>query len=290
MAHTGSAQIATVLAILFVAGGLVWPMIAHVREEQNRVQCRQNLGQIGLALHNFHYQNGKLPPAIGWLSSRDGPKPGKSDAYGNPFFFLLPYVGSDALYSLTRSDAADGATHAPWRANAYKQRRSIYVCPSDPTIGDGLSDFGHAYGSYAYNAQVFATVDTQGRLREWYGEARIPQTFQDGTSNTIVIAEKLAHCGEAGTLWANWDPDHWQPGFAIWRVGLSATYQPRESAIDLDLCDPLRASTSHSREIMTCLGDASVRRYSKADPQRESAQWWHMCTPAGGEVYSPADW
>jgi hypothetical protein len=278
-----------VLGIILVVGGLVWPWILKVREEANRSQCAGNLRQIGISLHNFHDHMSKMPPAIGWLRSKDGPTPPERDAYGNLFFHLLPYVGGDQLYSSTNSAEDRAPTQAPWRANAYATCQRNYVCPSDPTVGTGVSESGFAFGTYAYNGQVFATVDRNGWLTDWYGAARIPESIPDGTSNTFMLAEKLARCDEAGTLWANWEANYWQPGFAIWQIGPSSRYQERENAIQQASCDPLRASTAHSKGIMTCLADASVRLYRSPNDFRgvqwSLNEWWYMTTPAGGERY-----
>lgn len=280
-------QLATVLMIVVVCSGILMPAIVHVREAAARAQCANNLRQVGLSLHSFHDTNGKLPPALGWLQSRDGPKEGKRDSYGNVFFFLTPYIEASNLWSSTRSDEEGVPMFAPWRADAFKFRWKTYVCPADPGVGAGFSELGWAYGSYAYNAQVFATVDAKDRLTDWWGAARLTMAA-DGASNTILIAEKYARCGEAGTLWADWEPDYWQPVFAAWVIGPSSRFQVQPDRFENHECDPLRASTGHRAGINVCLEDATVRTVS---PTLKPGKWWEGCRPAGWDgVIGPAWW
>src|SRR5439155_19527116 len=62
--------------------------------------------------------------------------------------------------------------------------------------------------SYAFNGQVILRVDTNGYYQGLDGGASIPKTFLDGTSNTILYAEKYARCTnqywDGGSYWAYW--------------------------------------------------------------------------------------
>jgi prepilin-type N-terminal cleavage/methylation domain-containing protein/prepilin-type processing-associated H-X9-DG protein len=99
-----------------------------------------------------------------------------------------------------------------------------YVCPSDPSVGsDGLTtvvstvsyapsdptnvSITWAGTSYAFNAQLFCkvnptkysnpptnTISTGGNLTSWFHAATVSASMQDGTSNTIMFAEKYSQC------------------------------------------------------------------------------------------------
>jgi hypothetical protein len=141
---------------------------------------------------------------------------------------------------------------------------------------------GWAPSCYAYNAQVFAKADEGGHLTSWDGAARIPDSIPDGTSWTILLAEKYPRCHEEGSLWAAWEADPWQPGFAIWSIGREAFFQMRPAPYLSSNCDPTRPATPHRSGIGIALVDGSVRRVG---PQISPERWWAACTPAGGEVF-----
>src|SRR5207244_4275852 len=119
---------------------------------------------------------------------------------GSLHYFLLPYLEQDNLYKLavSSSDELNG-TPGP----------KVFICPSDDSAGpDGLvMESWTVIGpplvtgtvmyctNYAANHQVFGSQNPK---------ARIPATFKDGTSNTIVFAERYAQCVNAQTGRTTW--------------------------------------------------------------------------------------
>jgi prepilin-type N-terminal cleavage/methylation domain-containing protein len=311
-------ELLVVIAIIAILIGLLIPAVQKVREAAARIQCGNNLHQLGIGLHNLHDHNGKLPPLLGRFPAvnPDPSYPGTTRPWGNSFYFVLPYVEQDTLWKSTDSSGVDGNNsspgYRPWVNAAYQKPIKTYACPSDPSMPAGGTalvrvppdsgsygwDDTFALTSYAANAQVFGVTDAAGRLSDWQGSARIPTTFQDGTSNTILIAERYAQCGIAtggsGTLprgndWDWWGYDQSQPAFTInWTavaIGPASRFQVKPNPWQT-ACDYSRASTGHTALMMVCLGDASVRSISQGI---SGNTWWYACTPASGETLG-SDW
>jgi type II secretory pathway pseudopilin PulG len=296
-------ELLVVIAIIAILIGLLVPAVQKVREAAARSQCSNNLRQLGLATHNCNDSQGKLPPADGAFPGAATPinpnSPATSDGtpWGNPLFFLLPYIEQDNLYKST--GAGNPVQYYPWgppapATSAYKVNVKTYVCPSDPSVdpqgnSQGLTPWKAS--SYAYNFQVFGATNQNGTFNNWYSAARIQTTMTDGTSNTIMYGEKMGRCGSFGSLWDRYDGDLWQPGFSnsytggINAIGPASRFQLQPLPF-LSNCDPTRASTGHTSGMQAGLGDGSVRNLNSG---LSGSTWWAACTPAGGEVLGP-DW
>ncbi len=282
-------ELLVVIAVIGLLIGLLLPAVQKVRESAANVQCKNNLKQIGLAFQNWQSDKSTMPPGIGWYPQDS------NAAYGNGFFHILPYLEQGPLFASATLNGTAWAGNSGARARPVK----VYQCPSDPSCpANGVVNYqGTSWGAMSYcgNAQFFCTVDAQGTLVNPQKYSQLGQ-ITDGTSNTILFAEKYTQCTNpiltvGGSLWGydvtgiNAQPLH--PAFAVsWEengsVGPNSRFQVRPSPKD---CDPTRTSTGHSC-MNVGLADGSVRSLSA---NLTGATWWAALTPSGNEVLGP-DW
>jgi prepilin-type N-terminal cleavage/methylation domain-containing protein len=293
-------ELLVVIGIIGVLLALMLPAVQKVREAANRIQCSNNLKQLGLAAHQYHDVNQHLPPGIGYtpLASHG--------VWGQHFFHLLPYLEQGDLYRSSLGPVAFSTgpitLYCPINNNVYSHPVPTYLCPSDPSVEPGgiVTVNGVTWGAscYAPNSQVHAPIPGNPQ-----GKVRITD-ITDGTSNTILYAEKYARCTstnlglDGGTFWAYsafrlfdlpppMEPPikPFAPGFAISGYfgnpvppGPGSKFQVQPGKGN---CDPRRAATAHSAGMQVCLADGSVRPLA---PSMSGTTWWAAVTPSGGEV------
>ncbi len=315
-------ELLVVIAIIAVLIGLLLPAVQMAREAASRIQCSNNLKQIGLAAHNCNDTLNALPPAQGWLP---GSAPAPGAGWGGVFFHLLPFLEQNNLYQSTLTTGVDPVGENPGPNQPYYSGASNvgtpsfvgavsikgYVCPSDPsvpngTVTDQIYNYQWAASSYAGNFLVFAVVNNpvqSDTVLSYQGTSSILTSFPDGTSNTILFAERYAVCVSTAqdlpraNLWDFWEKPadlfggaghDYFPYFAVPTsngspIGPQSLFQVRPTPGN---CDPSRCSTAHPGGMQVVLADGSVRTLS---PSMSGTTWWAACTPSGGEVLG-SDW
>src|SRR5579875_783759 len=287
-------ELLVVIAIIAILIGLLLPAVQKVREAAARVQCQNNLKQIGLACQNFNDTFGQLPQAthpvlvVPYTPSGIG-GPWTAQILG--FIEQQNILNASIPINATELGYAYPAVNTPMNGGANPIK--TFICPSDPSVGFAatmtLTRFGQtlSWGKgdccYAANFTVFAYGGNG-----WMGQAKIPATFTDGTSNTILCAEKYAGCGpnqSGGNIWA-WGQDPWlSPVYATTVMQGPQIWQQQPNPWQT-ACNPLLASTGHTGGMNVVLADGICRLLAQG---MSPTTFWYATLPNDG-LPMPADW
>ncbi len=202
-------ELLVVIAIIAILIGLLLPAVQKVREAASRVQCQNNLKQLGLALHNFHDVNGAFP-ASGWARAGPGNPAGKFVGW-RPL--TLPYIEQENLQKLYNFSVNWWEGTNPTAAGVPVK---TYQCPSVPSRMDVLSAVAHPPRPAMTFPVPLAPTDYEAimgvqpssidpvrynsgnRFAVMHRNSRVKMTeILDGTSSTIMVVE----CGARPLVW-----------------------------------------------------------------------------------------
>jgi prepilin-type N-terminal cleavage/methylation domain-containing protein len=188
-------ELLVVIAIIAILIALLLPAVQQAREAARRSQCKNNLKQLGLALHNYHDVFGVFPPMnLGTAASGCGEA--ITGAGHNGIFSLLPYLDQAPLYN--RIAAATMPWPCPWAGGIWDAKLPALACPSSPEcspysgspnvgpnsyrfcMGDSIANTINAGASTVYNTRGLFGTYSRTSIRD----------VTDGTSNTIAMSER----------------------------------------------------------------------------------------------------
>jgi prepilin-type N-terminal cleavage/methylation domain-containing protein len=264
-------ELLVVIAILAVLIGLLIPAVQKVRETAARMSSMNNVKQISLAVHQYLDANHSTFPTVD--GSRDS----------GVFLSILPYI-------------EQGAVYREYREAGRVNRIATYISPADPTIAS--LEVNTVVVSYAGNAQLFLP------------HTKMAASIPDGTSNTIMIAERYAQCNEHVIVYnmtslfgavlkvrrasiADGGPilDGQNMGdvFPVTVGAISRSSKPGltfQTRPTMRMCHVFVAQTPHSSGMIVGMADGSIRTMA---PGISETIYWGSITPAGGEVI-PNNW
>ena len=128
-------ELLVVIAIIAILIALLLPAVQQAREAARRTQCRNNLKQIGLALHNYHDVNSNFPPGHVLIGRSGGGVGQSTPAQTTWAIATLPYIDQTAVYNNYDSNFM---TTDPVNAFIRDISLSIHNCPSDPLAGQSM--------------------------------------------------------------------------------------------------------------------------------------------------------
>ena len=214
-------ELLVVIAIIAVLIALLLPAVQAAREAARRIQCVNNLKQVGIAMHNYHDVVGSLPPGF---------RAGSVD--GTWQMFILPYIEGNPLYNSYNMNGRyllpngtknpDGSLRygGPAQTTVTTNRVNTLTCPSDTpqAIGSPVAITEHNYAVNFGNAGLFQELSTAYNgaasptpAGTYYGGTWLGAPFSDtdisfypsrqrtynlstitdGTSNTLMAAEVI---------------------------------------------------------------------------------------------------
>ena len=201
-------ELLVVIAIIGILIGLLLPAVQAAREAARRMQCTNNVKQIGLACMSYVDANSNnLPLGQDCYGARPGT--GASLSWGWRTF-TLPYIEQSALYERIMSECYKKGV-AAWAGGSNEIKKievTAYHCPSDGNVKGVRADYAHAnyvvsYGDYCVKAENWGWVNGDQGRTDYSRGALQPKTWTnlssltDGTSNTALVSEAIV--GEAGT-------------------------------------------------------------------------------------------
>jgi prepilin-type N-terminal cleavage/methylation domain-containing protein/prepilin-type processing-associated H-X9-DG protein len=204
-------ELLVVIAIIAVLIALLLPAVQAAREAARRMQCVNNLKQIGLGFHNYISSNDILPPT----GSTDAANPPNVDDAASPQgagfkVRILPYIEQQNLYNAYNFMVGDRKSSynklcTVINATILTAQMKNYLCPSDPDLGgDDLIAVGSSANTVVVASNNYPINGGTNRQNNggvvngvawWlggssiYGSRVTLASITDGTSNTALVSE-----------------------------------------------------------------------------------------------------
>ena len=294
-------ELLVVIAIIAILIALLLPAVQQAREAARRSSCKNNMKQIGLALHNYHDVHTVFPYGF----RNHGNSRQRRETWMQQ---ILPYVDQANLYnSYKEADPEYCWQHA----ESAQQILPLFVCPSNPTAGlnGPASSFVGNYGVCAGATTSSWTSTGASADGMFHDSSRTKiRDVKDGTSNTLMGSEGVARVsgspgdsgwGQVGSYWGGGSSHHGSafnanepPNTPVPDCNHSCTnyslasYPCAAQSSSASVAPTCTASTTYARSyhvggVHALMADGVVRFVSE---NIDLGTWQDLATIQGGEV------
>jgi prepilin-type N-terminal cleavage/methylation domain-containing protein len=275
-------ELLVVIAIIAILIGLLLPAVQKVRDAAARVQCQNNLKQLGLAMHNYYDSQGYFPaggttwtnPPTYVVPGQPAVGPAQLAGWG---FQILPYLEQDNVYK-----GGGASTIDQCQITAISAVIATFFCPARrnprplPPTGAWYGPSGtYSHGSTDYAA---GNLENTGVVAYGYSGNTIAM-ITDGTSNTLMFGDKRLDLAYLGQYQSD-DNEGYSDGWD-WDVECYTTLPPLPDAFLNTGTGGGNFGSSHTAGFNAGLADGSVRFISYSISQDTFAA---LGTISGGEV------
>jgi prepilin-type N-terminal cleavage/methylation domain-containing protein/prepilin-type processing-associated H-X9-DG protein len=234
-------ELLVVIAIIGILIALLLPAVQKIREAAARTTCKNNLRQIGLALHNFHDVNGSFPlgtQGIGADTTTWKPDP----SFGWPVY-ILPYLEQSTVFNQMNPDMTTMENVFLTNLPALQTKLKVFICPSDQPDDDlnlNRPFMAEVSGQTIYisKSNYPGNGGNAGGSGIFYTNVKTNiSAILDGTSCTFMVGERATSNGRFAALWGGMSAGLNDPGvsngealwgYTLYRIedGYSGTSSP----------------------------------------------------------------
>jgi prepilin-type N-terminal cleavage/methylation domain-containing protein len=312
-------ELLVVIAIIAILVALLLPAVQQAREAARRSTCKNNLKQIGIALHNYHDTHNTFPMGV---ERKDNTGACGATAANNWYsnrtlwrVFLLPYMEQDSLFNqvdFNRGGQCGADTGSGGTQNTIVQKTRIpgYKCPSDPgnELTTGNSNFAPSnyvatIANYTNHLAGGSNFKNDGKSVLFLNSNVRMRDIVDGTTNTMILSEivvgnpmpsteptadsaNMTLCNNQTSVINKYTGISWFYEVALSSWAFTTLLSPNSSEIDCYAYSEYgrnAARSMHRGGVQILNGDGAVRFVSDSI---NLTTWQNLATKSDGKVLS----